>query len=151
MALSALTVAALPAGAGAGTTIHLYAKSSAKGLYTASGRQITDPNAQPMPGEVFVNLGRVYTGTATKHSGKSSGPYKVTCVLTSSTGNSTCNAKVTVGGSSFVSKDVPVNLANNSPVRITGGTGRYKGAQGFISSTSVPNTSDNELTITYSH
>jgi len=150
MALTTIILAAGPAGAGGGgTTLHLYAKTSAKGIYTASGQQITDPNAQTMPGDVFVNLGHVYMGTATKHSAKAAGAYKVTCVLTTSTGNSTCNAKVTVGGSSFLSKDVPVNLPGNEPVRITGGTGRYKKAQGFISSRPVPNSTDNDLTITY--
>lgn len=145
----------LPTLSASPATLALYLNSRQQASYTADGKPVTDPNQAPAVGDYFTDSDIIYRGTHAQHDKVSIGSAHLLCAITSISGNTAagvCNGFLDLGGSLMVADHQAVQLGQNANIAlsITGGTGRYQGAQGKLASTSVPDSNDTDLTITVS-
>ncbi len=140
---------ALPASAAGTATLHFYSVGQTQTLTDAAGQPITDPNATPATGDRLDATALDYVGNHTHHASSYSASDHIACVLTSATA-ATCSGQVAVGGSLLLANDVTVNLTQSGlgPVQVNAGTGKYKTAQGTITTTPVGNSNNSDFTIT---
>jgi len=146
-ALAATAVLLLGAGPASAktTTVHLFDKSVSSGAFAASGVAL-NPSAQAATGDYFVSTGTDYNGNHNRHSKKSVGASNLVCTITSGT-SGFCDGVIAIGSSLLFIDHVAVNLSGNAPLKVTGGTGQYRGARGTISAQGVSNTNNNDFTI----
>lgn len=67
-------------------------------------------------------------------------------------GTATCDGQIAIGGSMLLAENAKLTFSNSPTVvvPITGGTGKYRGAHGLVKSTSIGNTNNSDITITFS-
>ena len=94
----------------------------------------------------MVSIGTEYTGNHKTHSKDSSGASNLVCTVTSGTAGF-CDGVIAVGTSLLLVDHVNVNLGDNTPLTVNGGTGKYKGAERHDQASSVGNTNNNDFTI----
>jgi hypothetical protein len=143
----------LPTLAATPTTLHLFLHSQAQGLFGPDGKP-GNPNQPPAVGDYFTDSDIVYSGSHSSHPAASMGSAHLICAVTAvsgSGGTGVCNGLIDLGGSLLVADHQSVDLSgNNVKLGITGGTGRYEGAQGTLSSADVGNTNDTDVTLSVS-
>lgn len=143
----------LPSLSATPTTLHLFLHSRAQGLFGPDGKP-GNPNQPPAVGDYFTDSDVIYTGNHSNHPAASIGTAHLLCAVTAVSGNGgtgVCDGLIDMGGSMLAADHQSVDLSgNNIKLNITGGTGRYKGAQGTLSSADVGNTNDTDLTLTLS-
>ena len=132
------------------TTFRLFAKSVALGMFHSNGQPITNPSAQPKPGDYLIGTDVDYLGNHKKHAKTPTGSDNAVCTFTSAT-KAVCDEVIAIGGSLLISNHVTVNFSAASPVsKITGGTGKFKGARGTITVTPLIPTLNSDFTVKYS-
>ena len=143
----------LPTLSAAPGTLHLFFNSRAQGVFGPDGKP-ANPNQPPAVGDYFTDSDIVYTGTHSSHPGGSIGSAHLLCAVSAvsgSSGTAVCDGLIDIGGSLLVADHQSVDLSGNSiKLDITGGTGRYQGAQGTLSSANVANSNDTDITLTVS-
>jgi hypothetical protein len=150
--MSSLAIAFGPALASAKTTttLRLFAKSVAFGMFHANGKPITNPNVPPKPGDYLIGTDIDYVGNHKKHAKIPTGGDNAVCTFTTAT-KAVCDEVIAIGGSLLLADHVTVDFRLTSPVsRITGGTGKFKRARGTITVTPLLPTSNSDFTVRYS-
>ncbi len=139
---------ALPASAAGITTLHFYSVHQTGTFTDAAGQPITAPTATPVAGDHIDTTDLDYVGNHKHHALSFSASDHVACTFTSATAG-TCSAQIAIGGSLLLANDVTVTLTQNSPpLPINAGTGKYKNARGTITTTSVDNSNNSDVTLT---
>lgn len=149
VAIAATLVAATAPGASAATkTMRLFSQTQVERGYDAAGNPITDPGHEPVAGDAFVGVDRVFRGTSVKHARKPVGSDHVTCTFTSvalpATLTALCDAQIALPGGMIFADRATIELsAERSTWPITGGSGRFSGVKGgSVTSTNVQGGSD---------
>lgn len=150
---SSSSTTTLPTIAATPVTLHLFFHSKRQDLFGPDGKP-ANPNQPPAVGDYFTDSDIVYTGNHSSHPAASIGSAHLLCAVTAVSGNGgtgVCDGLIDLGGSLLVADHQSVDLFGNSvKLGITGGTGRYEGAQGTLSSADVGNTNDTDLTLSVS-
>ncbi|HEX5268103.1 MAG TPA: hypothetical protein VFW24_15155 [Acidimicrobiales bacterium] len=150
---SSSTTAAGPSLSATPSALHFFLQSRSQGLFGPDGKA-ADPNQPPAVGDYFTDSDLVYTGNHSSHGATTIGSAHLLCAVTAVSGNGgsgLCDGLIDLGGSMLVADHQSIDLTNNNvKLNITGGTGRYQGAQGTLSSANVGNTNDTDLTISVS-
>lgn len=141
---AAVLVGAQPAFAKS-ATIHLYDQAVSTGAFGPTSQPLND-RAQPAAGDYIVSIGTDYSGTHNRHSKKPVGSSNLVCNLTSTT-SGFCDGVIEVGSSMLLVDHVNLSLTGNAPLKVTGGTGQYRGARGTITASGVGNTDNNDFTV----
>ena len=147
-ALLASCLAVAPASAA--KKLRFFSKQVSSSLTDASGNPITNPNTPPAAGDRFVVTDLDYVGNHRHHAKRWTASDHFACTFTTPPA-AICSGQIAIAGSMLFSDNVPLDFANPSAtvtVPITGGTGRYRGAKGTVTSVSVGKTNNSNLTIT---
>jgi hypothetical protein len=121
------------------TTLHLYSKSIVATFFHADGQAITSLTTLPSPGDYFIATFVDYVGNHNKHARRSTGSHNFSCTMSANT-TAICDGALAVGGSLVLVNHVTVSLADATgsfTIAITGGTGKFNGAHGQVTSTPV--------------
>ncbi|MBF9069054.1 hypothetical protein [Streptacidiphilus fuscans] len=140
-------------GAMATTTWKFYSVSTESNLYTAGGQLITNPSTAPAVGDSLVGTDNFYTGDHTNHSSDISATDHLFCLVTKAPATATCSAEIATSQGMLVADNAQLNFASQAPtqtVKITGGTGAYQGAKGTVMVTSIGNTNNSDVVVTWS-
>ena len=138
-----------PAAARSTTTLHLFAKSQAFGMFNGSGKPLS-ATATPKRGDYLIGIDVDYTGNHAKHAATPTGSDNAVCTFKTTTG-AVCDEVIAIGDSLVLSDHVIVNFSLASPAsEITGGTGKFKGARGTITVTPLIPTPNSDFTVRYS-
>jgi hypothetical protein len=140
--------------ASAATTLHFFQKQESSTTVGPNGQPLS-PNAAPTVGDSFVSTDLDYVGTAKHHAKAWTASDHLVCTFTSIAGmggTATCNGQIAIGGSMLLAQNVNLTFSSSPTlvVPINGGTGKFRGAHGRVKSTSIGNTNNSELTITFS-
>jgi hypothetical protein len=128
-------VGALPASART-TTLRYFSKQVYFRISNRLGQRLPS-NSKPAIGDRISFASIDYVGNHTHHAKKATASDHVDCTITSPSGG-ICDGQIAIGGSMILGEDFPFSLTSNTQkVIITGGTGRYGGASGTVSATSV--------------
>jgi hypothetical protein len=132
------------------TTLHLFAKSQASAMFNANGKPLS-ATATPKKGDYLIGIDVDYLGNYMTHGATPIGSDNAVCTFTSPT-KGICDQEIAIGGSLLLTDHVSVNFAVANPVaKITGGTGKFKGARGEVIITpGVGNTNNSDFTVKYS-
>ena len=139
----------VPTAGAKGETLHFFQKSVTNDFYNAAGKPITlDPPATvPVSGDRLDSTDIDYVGDSAHHAKQWTASDHLSCTFTASSG-AVCDAEIAVGGSLLLASDVPVQFsAGPVVIRLSGGTGVFKGAHGTVESASVGNGSNANLTV----
>jgi hypothetical protein len=141
--------------ASAATTLHFFDKQVSSTFRGPNGQPL-GPNAVPTVGDSFDNTDLYYVGNHKHHAKTWSASGHLVCTFTSITGpmsgTATCDGQIAIGGSMLLAENAKLTFstAPTVVVPITGGTGNFRGAHGHVKSTSIGNTNNSDITITYS-
>jgi hypothetical protein len=138
-----VTMVAVSASAAAAKTVtlHFFSKQVYSRMSDASGNPLP-PNSAPAVGDRFSFASDDYVGSHKHHAKRPTASDHVVCTLTSASGG-LCDGTIAIGGSVIVGDDFVLNFNSNvTPVKITGGTGRYRHAHGTVIAKSVGNNTD---------
>jgi hypothetical protein len=131
------------------TTLHLFAKSQSFGMFHANGKPLSVTDT-PKKGDYLIGIDIDYVGNHAKHAATPIGSDDAVCTFRTAT-KAVCDEVVAIGGSLLISDHVTVNFSAASPVsKITGGTGKFKGARGTITVTPLIPTLNSDFTVRYS-
>ena len=145
-ALAAIGVCALAAGAGpaaadparahAGATITLHFYSVVQSLVHTTAAGTVVPMSQGIAAGDRLEITELgYTGTFKKHARQWSTTSHTICVFPSAKGEPACDGQGTVGGNQMVL----FHTAPGGGTTVSGGTGRYAGATGSVTSKDAGN------------
>ena len=150
---SSSSTTTMPTLTAAPATLHFFLHSQRQGLFGPDGKR-GNPNQPPAVGDYFTDSDIVYTGNHSRHPAARIGSAHLLCAVTAVAGNGgagVCDGLIDLGGSLLVADHQSVDLSGKSvKLDITGGTGRYEGAQGTLTSADVGNTNDTDLTLSVS-
>lgn len=151
-----LALAALvPAASAKTATMHLFSRETSATFVTPQGRPLPR-NTRPTVGDVNDITGVDYVGNHKHHAKRWTATGHLACTFTSITGpmngTATCDAQIAIGGSMLLVENAKLTFSSSPTVvvALTGGTGKFRGAHGHAKSTSIGNTNNSDLTITYS-
>jgi hypothetical protein len=131
------------------TTLHLFAKSQSFGMFHANGKPLS-VTATPKRGDYLIGIDIDYMGNHAKHAATPIGSDNAVCTFTTAT-KAVCDEVIAIGGSLLISNHVTVNFSAASPVtKITGGTGKFKGARGTITVSPLVPTLNSDFAVRYS-
>jgi hypothetical protein len=114
-----------------------------------SGKPITDRNAVPAVGDLFISTDNNYLGNHKKHAKAYSATDHLACTLTAvdlQAGHliGLCDGQIALpGGMILVDRQTIDFSENTTKITITGGTGKYAKAKGTLTSISYNEKSDN--------
>lgn len=103
----------------------------------ADGTVVKDSAAQPGAGDTVHIYELGYRGTYAKHAKKWTGSSHTACVFKSAAAPPACEAHIAIGSELLI-----LASPGGGDPRVTGGTGRYRGATGTSSTTEVPGHED---------
>lgn len=150
-AIATLSSAGTAVGASAETakTLHLFARALSSGVFQANGKPL-GATAAPQPGDYLIGTDIDYLGDHKKHSKNPVGTDNAVCTFTTAT-TGICDEVIAVGGSLLLFDHVTVDFGMAKPVsRITGGTGKFKGARGrLIVTPGVDHTNNSNFSVRY--
>jgi hypothetical protein len=155
LACAAIVSLLLASSASAATTLHFFDKQVSS-IFKGPGGQPLGPGATPTVGDSFDNTDLDYVGTHKHHAKTWTASSHLVCTFTSITGpmsgTATCDGQIAIGGSMLLAENAKVSFSNSPTVvvSITGGTGKFRGAHGHVKSTSIGNTNNSDITITFS-
>jgi hypothetical protein len=139
----ALAAAVAPSASAATKTMRLFSQTQAERGYDAAGSEVTDPNHEPVAGDAFVGVDRLFRGTQDKHARKAIGSDHVTCTFVTvalpTTLTALCDAQIALPGGMLFADRATIDLtAQRTTWPITGGSGRFSGVKGgAVTSTNV--------------
>lgn len=147
--VAVLALAAAPAGAA--TKFKFFQKPESQSFTDSSGNPITDPNHEPVAGDKLTLTDRDFVGNHKHHARRYTATDHLACTFTTATA-AVCNGQFAFGGSLLLAENVNVNFDFSKPtviVPITGGVGAFQHVKGgSVTSTTVGNTSNSDVTIT---
>ncbi len=154
-ALAAVVFAVSAAPASAKTvTLHFFSKQ-VYSTFTGPNGQPVSQNSPPAQGDRLEFANDDYVGNHKKHARKATASDHVVCSITAVSGNSataTCSGDFALGGSMVIASNFTLNLSQNSgnpgPIKLSGGTGRYKHARGTVVVKTIGNTNNSDDTVT---
>jgi hypothetical protein len=155
LACAAMLSLLVASGASAATTVHFFDKQVSSTFRGPNGQPL-GPNATPTVGDSFENTDLYYVGNHKHHAKKWTATGHLVCTITSiagpMSGTATCDGQIAIGGSMLLAENAKLTFSNSPTVvvPITGGTGKYRGAHGHVKSTSIGNTNNSDITITFS-
>jgi hypothetical protein len=118
-------------------------------MFNASGKPLS-ASATPKRGDYLIGIDVDYTGNHGKHTTTPTGSDNAVCTFKTTT-RAVCDEVIAIGGSLLLSDHVTVNFSLTSPTsKITGGTGKFKGARGTITVTPLIPTLNSDFTVRYS-
>jgi hypothetical protein len=153
--LCALAAAATPALAGgsakpahkqAGKTITLRYYSAVAGFVyrRADGTVVEQPPRNAAVGDRMEITELAYKGTHANHAKQWSASSYTICVFKSAKGAPTCDGATAIGGHQLL---LFRTLPGDDPI-VSGGTGRYAGATGGVTTTQIGDTNNSDIVIT---
>ncbi len=138
-AIAALAIAAIPATASKTVELRFFSQLESAKLTDAAGNPVDRP---PQPGDKLGVTDRDFLGNHKHHAKRYTATDHLSCVVVDSN-TGLCDGQFAIGGSMLLVEHMTLNVAaSTSSFRITGGTGRYKGAKGTAVSTNVGDDSD---------
>jgi hypothetical protein len=134
-------------------TMHFFSKRVYTRISDASGRRLSS-NFVPAVGDRVSWASNDYSGDHNHHAKKATASDETVCTVMSSSG-ALCDGIFAIGGSMIIADDVVLRLPSKKltpvTIKITGGTGRYRGARGTVSAIAVGNSLDvTDITINVS-
>jgi hypothetical protein len=155
LACAAMLSLLVASSASAATTLHFFSKQVSSTFRGPNGQPL-NPNAVPTVGDSFDSTDLLYVGNHKHHAKTWSASDHLVCTFTALTGpmsgTATCDGQIAIGGSMLLAENVPLTFSGSPTVvvRLTGGTGKFRGAHGHVTSTDIGNTNNSDVTITYS-
>jgi hypothetical protein len=155
LACAAILSLLLASSASAATTLHFFDKQVSS-VFKGPGGQPLSANATPVVGDSFENTDLYYVGNHKHHATTWTATGHLVCTFTSITGpmsgTATCDGQIAIGGSMLLAENAKLSFSNSPTVvvPISGGTGKFRGAHGRVRSTSIGNTNNSDITITFS-
>jgi hypothetical protein len=153
LAVLALAVSAAPASAKT-VTLHYFSKQVFSTSISPNGQPVSQ-NAPPAVGDRLEFASDDYVGNHKKHAKTPTASDHVVCSIATTTSTSAtalCSGDFALGGSEVIAANFTLVLSQNNaasgPIKINGGTGRYKHAHGTVTVKSVGNTNNNDETVT---
>lgn len=140
--------------ASAATTLHFFDKQVSSTFRGPNGQPL-GPNAVPTVGDSLDNTDLYYVGNHKHHAKAWTASGHLVCTFTSITGpmsgTATCDGQIAIGGSMLLAENDTLTFSTSPTVvvAITGGTGKFKGAHGHVKSTSIGNSNNSDITITF--
>ncbi len=145
VALTAMAMIAAPASAKT-ITLHYFFKQVRVSFTDAAGHP-QNRHKRPVAGDLGEQLGLAYPGTHDHHAKRWTASWHLGCVFRSSK-RATCDGQIAVGGSMLVVNGIHLSFGNNSNgIAINGGTGVFYRAHGTLTTVSVHNTNNADVTI----
>jgi hypothetical protein len=130
-------------------TRHFFSKRVYTRFSDASGRQLSS-NFAPAVGDRVTFASDDYSGDHNHHAKKATASDQTVCIIISS--NSVlCDGIFAIDGAMIIADDYVLHFPSKKKpitIKITGGTGRYRGARGTVSASTVGN--DLDVTINVS-
>jgi hypothetical protein len=130
------------------TTLQLFQKGGPTQFYTAAWKAVNldPPKTLPVNGDHFDETDTDFIGTAASHAKTPSGSDVLSCTFTAQP-TAVCDAQFEIDGSWILLNHFTINAAaNKATVKITEGTGKFKGAHGTLTEVAVGNNA--EITFT---
>jgi hypothetical protein len=124
-------------------TIHFFSKRVYTRISDASGRRLSS-NFVPAAGDHVSFASNDYSGDHNHHAKKATASNESVCTVISSSAV-LCDGIFAIGGSMIIADDYMLHFQKKPKpvtIKITGGTGRYRGARGTISAVLVGNSFD---------
>jgi hypothetical protein len=146
-AVAVATVALGAAPASAKTiTLHYFFTQASVRLTDAAGHTL-NPKQRAAAGDKGDQVGLAYRGSHKHHAKRWTASFHLRCVFKSSK-RATCDAQIAVGGSMLLANGAHLNFRGKvDKVTINGGTGVFRRARGTLTSISVANTNNSDITI----
>jgi hypothetical protein len=118
------------------TTLHFFSWERFEALYDRYGYALRITERTPLlAGERYVFASDDFAGTHRHHARRASGSDRVDCAIVK-TNQGLCSVRLTLGRSSIRGERFPLYFSRRvTRLKITGGTGRYRGARGTITAT----------------
>lgn len=123
--------------------MYFFAKRVYTRLSDPGGRRLGSSFA-PAVGDRVSYASEDYAGDHNRHAKRAIASDSTVCTVTSPT-SVLCDGSIAIGGSLIIADDYVLTFpakSRTTTIRITGGTGRYRGAGGTISATVVGNNVD---------
>jgi hypothetical protein len=131
-------------GAAKTLSLHYYVETVGFLYRRADGTTTPQPPATAAPGDQLEITELGYKGTHASHAKKSSASSYTVCHFRSAKGAPTCEGVLAIGGNQLlIFRTEPAG----DPV-VIGGTGRYAGATGGVTSTEIPNSNNSDVVVT---
>jgi hypothetical protein len=153
LAVLALAVSAAPASAKT-VTLHFFSKQVFSTSSSPNGQPVNQ-NAPPAVGDRLEFASDDYVGNHKKHAKNPTASDHVVCSIVAATSTSAtalCSGDFALGGAEVIGANFTLVLSQNSaapgPIKINGGTGRYKHAHGTVIVKPIGNTNNNDDTVT---
>jgi len=156
--VAAAVLCAAPASAATHKTFRFFSKATSSTAFDAAGNPVTDQAGPPAAGFSFYATDNDYRGNHSKHAKKVFATDHIHCTVIAADAatnalNALCDAQLALPGGMVLLDHQTVNLAPDRTVfPITGGTGKYAGAKGTVTSISLGEQSDDSdlvLSVTY--
>jgi hypothetical protein len=148
-ACAAIAAVGASAAVAKSVTLHFFSKQVYSRISDSTGKPLPS-NATPAVGDRLSSASNDYVGNHKHHAKQATASDHIVCILTSSS-TALCDGTIAIGGSMILGDDFALNFTSNAPtvVKITGGTGSYRGARGTVVAKSAGKNSNNDdLTIT---
>lgn len=138
---------ALPVRAAKSTTLHFYSVEQTLTAADAAGQTLSSLPPRLGVGEHYDSTDLYYVGNHKHHSSVFGASDHVTCSVTSAT-SQTCDQQIAIGSSLLLLNHVTLStVVQTLTGPISAGTGKYKNAQGTVTSTNVGTTSNADIKI----
>jgi hypothetical protein len=131
---------------GHAVTLHYFEKQ-VRSTLTDAGGKVLKSGRKPSKGDKLDIFDRDYVGNHGRHASKPSASEHLSCVY-ESTASARCSDQITIGSSSIRSKPASIVVGRgNVSFAVNGGTGKYRGARGLVTSIQVAGSKNSDLSV----